>query len=143
MARVNQPPWLHQLALLSTGWVTFLHPVTDTMVTNIGAESNLFSCWPLIFSYWSLFFQPDLALPPTYLPTYLPIYQSTFFIIYILACLHTYLLTHLPTCLPTYPPTFLPTTYAMLTSINGYNNMKVLQIKLFKITLVICKAWWQ
>jgi hypothetical protein len=32
------------------------------------------------------------------------------------------------------------TTYAMPTSIDGYNNMKVLQIKLFKTTLVIFKA---
>jgi hypothetical protein len=91
------------------------------------------------FSCQSLLFQPDLPLPPTYLP----IYQPTFLIIYILAYLHTKLLTHLPTLLPTYPPTFLPTTYAMPTSIDGYNNMKVLQKKLFKSTLVIFKAWKQ
>jgi hypothetical protein len=29
MARVNQQPPMHQLAVLSTGWVAFFHSVSD------------------------------------------------------------------------------------------------------------------
>jgi hypothetical protein len=113
--RVNQPPWLHQLAVPSTGWATVLHRVPHTALTNIGPQSNLFSCWPLTFLFSRYFPNLTFALPPSYPPdlvtltTYLPIYQPTFLTTCILGYLHTcllnpstYMLTYLPAHLPTY-----------------------------------------
>jgi hypothetical protein len=99
MARVNQPPWLHQLAVPSTGWATVLHPVPHTALTNIGAQSNLFSCWPLTFVLSRYF--PNLTLP-SHLASYLPIYQPTF----------------LTACIPTHPPSYLPLTQCQHSSMD-------------------------
>jgi hypothetical protein len=74
MARVNQPPWLHQLVVLSIGWVFCLHPAPDAQVTNIVPQATFFSCWSLVFFFLALFLSPDLqtTLPPSY-PTNLAI----------------------------------------------------------------------
>jgi hypothetical protein len=109
--RVNQPPRLHQLAVLSTGWATFFHPVPDTPLTNIGAQSNLFSCWPLTFLF-SHYFLNLTYLP--YLPTYLPIYPP----INLTSLLPTYLTTYIPAYLPIYLHAYLsahPLSYVPLT----------------------------
>jgi hypothetical protein len=71
-----------------------------------------------------------LALPPTYLPTCLstnlPSLLLAYLCTYIPAYLPIYLHAYLPTYMLTYLPTHLLTTYTMPTSVDGYNNMKVL-----------------
>jgi hypothetical protein len=57
LARVNQHPQIHQLAVLSIGWAAFFHPVPDPSLTL--STLNLF--WLLTFdpfSFGVLFFQP-------------------------------------------------------------------------------------
>jgi hypothetical protein len=81
-ARVNQHPPLHQLAILSIGWVMFFHPASDLALTKIVPHSTILACWPFDVFSWMVFFgNLDLhtTLSLTYLPTYLPIYLSIFF----------------------------------------------------------------
>jgi hypothetical protein len=96
--RVNQPPWLHQLAILSTGWATFFHPVPDTTVNQHWTTVKPFQLPTFDFSFQSLFSQPDLPTLPTYLPTYLP------------SLLPTYLPIYIPAYISAHPPSYLPLT---------------------------------
>jgi hypothetical protein len=114
----NSRSWLNsfdnQLAILSTGWMGC---ISSSSYWHYGNQhwSRLkpFQLLTFDFSSYSLFFQPDLALPPTYLPTYLPAYLSTYLPYYLHTCLPTYLPTYPSTYLPiyllAYPPTHLPT----------------------------------
>jgi hypothetical protein len=69
-ARVNQPPWLHQLAVLSTGWAGWFASFSFTYLPYVNQHSttvNLF--WLLTFDHLfsiPIFFQPWPAYyPPT------------------------------------------------------------------------------
>ncbi len=74
-ARVNQQPAMHQLAVLSIGWVAFFHLTSD----EVHHSPFLFPVDCCIFIYfcldsWSFFLGPDLT--HSY-PTHLPILVST------------------------------------------------------------------
>jgi hypothetical protein len=60
-ARVNQHPPLHQLAILSIGWVTFFHPTPDLALTKIAPHSTILACRPFdVFSWMGFFGNSDL-----------------------------------------------------------------------------------
>jgi len=86
-ARVNQPPWLHQLAILSIRWAGWFTSLSFTSLlyltlTNILPQSIFFGYWPLTIFFRCQFFpNPDLHTihPPSY-PTDLnlsPAYKLT------------------------------------------------------------------
>jgi hypothetical protein len=73
MARVNQQPPMHQLAVLSTGWAAFFHSAPD------GVHHSRFflaadHCTSFLsFFFWILAVFPlDLTLHIATLPTFLP-----------------------------------------------------------------------
>jgi len=72
VARVNQPPWLHQLVILSigcAGWFAYFSLTSLPYITNILPQSIFFGCWPLtIFFHCQFFPNPDLhtTQPPNY-----------------------------------------------------------------------------
>jgi hypothetical protein len=71
--RVNQHPPVHQLAVLSTGWVVFLHPVPDPVLTQ-HCTGQLFwaaDLWPFSF-FGCLFPNPDLTSLQSSHPNSLP-----------------------------------------------------------------------
>jgi hypothetical protein len=41
---MNQHPPMHQLAILSIGWVVSFHPILDLALTNIVPQSNFYGC---------------------------------------------------------------------------------------------------
>jgi hypothetical protein len=75
LARVNQQPPMHQLAVLSTGWVAFFHLASD----GVHHSPFLFAadhCTFLLFSFWFLavFPGPDLTHNyPAHFPTLISI----------------------------------------------------------------------
>jgi hypothetical protein len=57
MARVNQHPPVHQLAILSIGWAAFFHPVPDSLSTQHCTTVNLFGLLTFdTFFFWGVFF---------------------------------------------------------------------------------------
>jgi len=57
MAKVNQHPPLHQLAILSIGWAACLHPVPDPVLTQHCTTVNLFGLLTFDpFYFWDVFF---------------------------------------------------------------------------------------
>jgi len=65
LARVNQPSWLHQLAVLSIGWAGWFASFSFTSLPYVNQHSttvNLFlaaDLWPFFFSL-TIFPNPDL-----------------------------------------------------------------------------------
>jgi hypothetical protein len=69
-ARVNQHPPLHQLAILSIGWVTLFHPAPHLGLTKIVPHSTILALWCFLLDGFFLV-TPDLhtTLPLNYHPT--------------------------------------------------------------------------
>ncbi len=112
----------------------FLHSQTKQAFSHSQSENQSPMTAPVGRSVLSRYFPQSPPCPPTQLPTCLSTnlpslllaYLCTYIPAYLPIYLHAYLPTYLHACLPTYPPTFLLTTYTMPTSVDGYNNMKVL-----------------
>jgi len=86
-AKVNQSSWLHQLVVLSIGWVgwfTFFHPPLYLTLTSILSQSIFWvaDLWSLLFCYQ---FFPNLDLHTTHPPSYPidlnlnPTYKPTYY----------------------------------------------------------------
>jgi hypothetical protein len=56
VARVNQYPPMHQLAVLSIGWVGILHLVPDLALTNLVPQTKFLGYWPLNLFFFGCFF---------------------------------------------------------------------------------------
>jgi hypothetical protein len=75
LARVNQPPWLHQLAVLSIGWAGWFASFSFTSLPYVNQHSttvNLF--WLLTFDHLffiAIFFSTLTSILPTHLATIL------------------------------------------------------------------------
>jgi hypothetical protein len=72
-AKVNQPPWLYQLAVLSigwAGWLSFFHSPFYLMLTNIQPQSIFFGWWSLTIFFFHCQFFPNPAFHTTHQPTY-------------------------------------------------------------------------
>ncbi len=79
LARANQHPPVHQLAVLFIGWAAFLHPLLDPVLTQHSTTVNLFGLltFDLFFCVWFFSnpdhttFQPNHPSYPTDLATLL------------------------------------------------------------------------
>jgi len=118
MAKVNQHPQTHQLAILSMGGATFFHSIHVPVLTHIAPQSTFFGYWHLIFILsWSFFggrFFPQ-PWPLYYLPTYLHFSLSY------LANLHLGLTYKLVLKPPIYPP-YLATLYFSMAKSLSFNK---------------------
>jgi hypothetical protein len=59
LARVNQHPPVHQLAVLSIGWAAFPHPVPNPVLTQDCTTVNVFGLLTFDPSYFLVFFLPN------------------------------------------------------------------------------------
>jgi hypothetical protein len=62
LARVNQHPPVHQLAILSIGWAAFLHPVPNPVLTQHSTTINLFGMLTFDPFYFFGCFFPTLTI---------------------------------------------------------------------------------
>jgi hypothetical protein len=65
----GEPPWLHQLIVLSIGWAGLFHPALDPQLTNMVPQSTIFGCWPLVLFWVLAIFFSALTSIPSHLAT--------------------------------------------------------------------------
>ncbi len=117
------PPWLHQLAVLFTGWAIFFIRLFTLHLTNIFPQSNF-----LPADLWPFFMGPNFSQP---FPSILPSHLVT-------------LLTYLPTDLPLSlnpKPNQLTTNPLPTLSILSWQNLYLFLVKLLSFGQTYISFW--